>query len=72
MWKGTLIRLLAYPFSIFIICIGFQMIFDTPNYRYEFLKSKAVISGFGLIIIASVYLITDVIILIKKTFKTKQ
>ncbi|TDY14108.1 hypothetical protein A8975_0709 [Meridianimaribacter flavus] len=52
-----------------MICIGFQMIFETPNYKYEFLKSKAIISGVGLIIVALVYIITDIIIIVKKKFK---
>ncbi len=69
MLKSILIRFLAYPFCVFMICIGFQMIFETPNYKHEFLKSKAIISGVGLIIVALVYIITDIIIIVKKKFK---
>lgn len=70
MTKGILVRLFTYPFCVFFLYIGIQMIFDTPNYKYEFLKFKAVFYGFIGIIIVVIYLITDIIILFKQKFRT--
>lgn len=50
--KNTVIRIITYPFCIFLIGLGFYMIIDPVNY-----KSPG--AGIGVIIIASIYLYTD-------------
>ena len=45
------------------------MVFDVPNYSFDYLKYKAVFSGVFLIIIALVYLISDLIIVFKRIKK---
>ena len=69
MFKKLILRILTYPFCFFIIYTGFQMVFDVPNYSFDYLKYKAVFSGVFLIIIALVYLISDLIIVFKRIKK---
>ncbi len=69
MFKEIILRIISYPFSFFIIYLGFQMIFDKLNYSYDFLRYKAVFSGVCLIMIALVYLISDIIMVFKKNKK---
>lgn len=57
--KMILIRLFAYPFCLFLIFLGFYMIFNP-------LTIRTFISGFGAIIVATIYLYTDLKILISK------
>lgn len=72
MIKNFLIRLFAYPFCLFMIFWGCKMSFDTPNYPNPIYSSKAKIYGLPLIIMASIYLISDVTYQIKKTFFGKK
>lgn len=50
--KNTVIRIITYPFCLFLIVLGFYMIIDPVNY-----KSPG--AGIGIIIISSMYLYTD-------------
>lgn len=67
--KQFFIRLITYPFCAFLIILGYQMIFETPNYEMEFLRSKAKISGIGIIIVCAIYLLVDIAIIIKSMIK---
>ena len=54
--KRIAIRLLAYPFCVFLIVLGAYMVFQP-------LTIKTILAGFGAITIASFYLYTDIKIL---------
>ncbi len=56
--KRIIIRLLAYPFCIFLIVMGVYMILKPLTFR-------TIIAGFGIIAAASVYLYSDIKILTK-------
>lgn len=56
--KKLLIRLFAYPFCLFLIGFGIYMIFNPENW-----KSKA--AGIGAIGIASIYLYSDLSMILK-------
>ncbi len=45
------------------------MVFDTPNYKIEYYKGKALFSGFLLILIAVIYIVFDIAIIIKTMIK---
>lgn len=68
MLKNFITRLFTYPFCVFIIIIGYHMSFDTPNYSNPLYSVKAKFYGVPGIIIASVYLISDLAYQIKNTF----
>uniref|UniRef100_UPI00404A5155 hypothetical protein n=1 Tax=Gelidibacter sp. TaxID=2018083 RepID=UPI00404A5155 len=67
--KQFFIRLIAYPFCVFLIISGYHMVFDTPNYKIEYYKGKALFSGFLLILIAVIYIVFDIAIIIKTMIK---
>lgn len=56
--KKVVIRIFAYPFCLFLIGLGIYMIFNPVNW-----KSQG--AGIGAIIIASIYLYTDLKMIIK-------
>lgn len=62
--KMQLIRLFAYPFCLFLIGFGFYMI-SNP------LTMKTLTSGIGVIIIATMYLYSDLKILTRKKINQK-
>lgn len=45
---------------------GIYMIIKPGYYNYDFLNQKKIISGIGLIIVALAYLVSDILILLKK------
>ena len=52
-FKRTLIRLIAYPFCLALIALGIYMILQSSTLR-------ATIAGFGAIVVASIYLYSDI------------
>ena len=62
--KLTLIRLIAYPFCLALIALGIYMILQSSTLR-------ATIAGVGAIVIASIYLYSDIKILTTKKKKIK-
>lgn len=60
--KRILIRLFAYPFCIFLIVFGVYMVLEP-------LTIRTIIAGLGAIVIASIYLYSDIKILTTKNDK---
>ena len=65
MLKNLIIRMLLYPFCVFLIYWGFEMIENFQNWKNPGISGKQLISGFGLIGIAGLYLVVDLLILIR-------
>ena len=57
-FKKVIIRLLAYPFCLFLIGLGIYMIFNPVN-------SKSQGAGIGAITIAGIYLYSDLKMIMK-------
>ena len=72
MIKNFFIRLFAYPFCLFIIYLGIGMITNFQSWGSGFVSGKQLIAGFEVIIIASIYIIVDILILIKEVRKSKK
>ena len=68
--KNTLIRLFAYPFCIFLIISGFYMVVQPATGIYEGITRR--ITCFVGIAIASIYLYSDIKILITKNDKKRR
>jgi hypothetical protein len=58
-FKRTLLRIIIYPFCVFLIVLGVYMIIEPVNYRTPS-------AGLGAIVIATVYLYSDLKILLMK------
>ena len=71
MVKNFIVRLLVYPFCAFMIFWGYKMSFETSNYTNSIYFSRAKLSGIGLMIVATVYLVTDIAYQIKKVYFKK-
>ena len=57
--KKIIVRLIMYPFCIFLIVLGVNMFFKPINYKTQS-------AGIGAIVIASVYLYSDLLIITKR------
>ena len=66
-----ILRFFLYPFCIFAIYLGIKMIYGYQNWDNEFIKGKQLISGISIIVIASIYLVLDIIILVNDLIKKK-
>lgn len=55
--RRTLIRIIAYPFCLFLIVFGIYMVLNSKN-------SRSLMAGTGAVIIAAIYLFLDLRILI--------
>ncbi len=58
-FKKILTRLIMYPFCIFLIIIGVGMLLKPINF-------KTPLAGIGVIVIASIYLYSDILIITKR------
>ena len=65
MLKKILIRLFAYPFCLVLIYLGIEMINNYQNWNFSYISGKQFISGIGLILIVLVFLISDLLIVIR-------
>ncbi|MFT5725225.1 MAG: lipopolysaccharide export LptBFGC system permease protein LptF [Bacteroidia bacterium] len=60
--KAVFIRVFSYPFCVLLIVLGIHMM-NNPD------TEKAAGAGIGAIIIASIYLISDVILIVQRINK---
>jgi len=71
MLKTLIIRILLYPFCVFLIYMGFEMIENYQNWKNPAISGKQLISGFGVIGIAGLYLVVDLLIIIRDFRKSR-
>lgn len=64
--KSFVTRLLMYPICLAMIYLGIGMIFNFQNWDSSFISGKQLFAGIGMIAIALVYMITDILIMIQK------
>lgn len=67
--KNFLIRIIFYPICLIMIYGGVYMIGNYQNWSFSFIRSKQFFSGIGLIIIALLFVISDLLIIIRKSKK---
>lgn len=70
--KSFLIRLIVYPFCFFIIYWGIEMICNYEKWSNPVISQRQFVAGIGVIIVALVFLISDILIIIKSIYKKKE
>ena len=69
--KNILLRIIVYPFCVFLFILSYYMVFDNSYSPGSLYDSRAILYGVGGLFFAPVYPIVDIIILIKTLFKKK-
>lgn len=70
--KSILIRVIVYPFCIIMIHFGIIMINYFHYWDNGFVSGSQLFAGIGMIVIALLFIITDVLIMIRNIRKTKK
>lgn len=71
MLKNFIIRLLAYPFCLFLFYFSLNMVFDTPNYSNSIYIGKAKFYGILGLLFSLIYPISDIVILTRDYIKKR-
>ena len=69
MVKNFLVRLIAYPFCVFLIISCYAMVFETPNYSNPIYVTRAKFFGAIGVFVPITYLVSDIVYQIKSLRK---
>ena len=68
MLKNFIIRLIAYPLSVILICVSCIVLFEITEVDEPIFELKAKLIGLIIILVCLVYIVSDIIYLIKVNF----